>query len=308
MNNEASEPLTGIKKLQFRLGYIGEEESSKIGLSFIPSPDDVFITTFPKCGTTWVSFILHSLRSRGNMDFCEITEVVPWTIMAHMCKQDLNGPQRYNPRLFKSHEDYNAVPKGGKYVYVVRNPPEVIVSYYEFLQNVAKMNPGDVDFREFFNEMILTKRRIWDHYLSFIEQRDNPNVLWVFYEDLLENREQCITKLAAFAGIPLDDELKGIVMQQSAFQFMKDHDDQFNDNFLFSFCYPRLNEHLPDNEKIDLAHANANKVHKGGGGKVRITIPEDIAATMESEWSRVIGEPTGIKSYTELRAQFSFLE
>lgn len=54
--------------------------------------------------------------------------------------------------------------------------------------------------------------------------------------------------------------------------------------------------------------ANANKVHKGGGGKVRITIPEDIAATMESEWSRVIGEPTGIKSYTELRAQFSFLE
>lgn len=154
MNNEASEPLTGIKKLQFRLGYIGEEESSKIGLSFIPSPDDVFITTFPKCGTTWVSFILHSLRSRGNMDFCEITEVVPWTIMAHMCKQDLNGPQRYNPRLFKSHEDYNAVPKGGKYVYVVRNPPEVIVSYYEFLQNVAKMNPGDVDFREFFNEMI----------------------------------------------------------------------------------------------------------------------------------------------------------
>lgn len=68
---------------------------------------------------------------------------------------------------------------------------------------------------------IVTKRRIWDHYLSFIEQRDNPNVLWVFYEDLLENREQCITKLAAFAGIPLDDELKGIVMQQSAFQFMK---------------------------------------------------------------------------------------
>jgi len=68
---------------------------------------------------------------------------------------------------------------------------------------------------------VTTKRRIWDHYLSFIEQRDNPNVLWVFYEDLLQDREKCIIKIAEFAGIPLDDELKAIVMEQSAFQFMK---------------------------------------------------------------------------------------
>jgi len=133
------EGATGIEKLRFRLSHIGTEESSKIGLEFSPKPEDVFITTFPKCGTTWVSLILHSLRSRGNMDFCEITEVVPWTIMAQSCNQNLNDPQMYCPRLFKSHEDYLSVPKGGKYVYVVRNPPEVIVSYYEFLQNVAKV-------------------------------------------------------------------------------------------------------------------------------------------------------------------------
>jgi hypothetical protein len=130
---------TGVAKMKFRLSYIGSDESNQIGLAFKPNPDDVFITTFPKCGTTWVSFILHSLRSRGNMEFCEITEVVPWTAMAALCCQTLTDPQKYNPRLFKSHEDWTTVPKGGKYVYVVRNPPEVIVSYYEFLQNVAKV-------------------------------------------------------------------------------------------------------------------------------------------------------------------------
>jgi hypothetical protein len=43
----------------------------------------------------------------------------------------------------------------------------------------------------------------------------------VFYEDLLQDREKCVMKIAEFAGIPVDDELKEIVMQQSSFQFMK---------------------------------------------------------------------------------------
>jgi hypothetical protein len=50
-----------------------DAESVRIGLSFKPGPTDVFITTYPKCGTTWVSFIVHSLRSRGQyLDFEEI--------------------------------------------------------------------------------------------------------------------------------------------------------------------------------------------------------------------------------------------
>ena len=54
-------------------------------MSAAPSsrPSDVFVVTYPKCGTTWVTQILHALRTAGSMDFGEITEVVPWVILAH---------------------------------------------------------------------------------------------------------------------------------------------------------------------------------------------------------------------------------
>ena len=48
-----------------------------------PAAGDVLIVTSPKCGTTWVQQIVHQLRSRGSMDFEEISMVVPWIEMAH---------------------------------------------------------------------------------------------------------------------------------------------------------------------------------------------------------------------------------
>ena len=84
-----------------RLSLTETSESVSHGLAFVPKAGDVFISTFPKCGTTWVSMILHSLRSRGNMDFGEITEVVPWERCALDCNQDLTSDQPFYPRLFK---------------------------------------------------------------------------------------------------------------------------------------------------------------------------------------------------------------
>jgi len=40
--------------------------------------------TPPKCGTTWMQQIVHGLRTRGSMDFNEITRVVPFLyLMTH---------------------------------------------------------------------------------------------------------------------------------------------------------------------------------------------------------------------------------
>lgn len=52
------------------------------------------------------------------MDFGEITEVVPWDILAKDCDQDINAEQVCSPRLFKSHEAWENVAKGGRYVCV----------------------------------------------------------------------------------------------------------------------------------------------------------------------------------------------
>ena len=63
-----------------------------------PLSTDVIITPFAKCGTTWLQQIFHTLRTRGDMDFDDISRVVPWIETAPMLGIDLNAAQRAEPR------------------------------------------------------------------------------------------------------------------------------------------------------------------------------------------------------------------
>src|SRR5512144_2348677 len=64
------------------------------GLAFRPRPADVIITPYGKCGTTWIQQVFHGLRTRGDMDFDDISRVVPWIETAHELGLDLDAPRR----------------------------------------------------------------------------------------------------------------------------------------------------------------------------------------------------------------------
>ena len=85
--------------MAMRNSAMHSDESVRVGRSFKPQPSDVFVVTYPKCGTTWVTQILHALRTAGSMDFGEITEVVPWVILAHELTQRYPNPKpKSNPQ------------------------------------------------------------------------------------------------------------------------------------------------------------------------------------------------------------------
>ncbi len=41
-------------------------------------PDDIFIVTYPRSGTTWMQMILYQLTTDGKMNFPHISKVCPW--------------------------------------------------------------------------------------------------------------------------------------------------------------------------------------------------------------------------------------
>src|SRR5690349_628856 len=92
------------------------------GLTFKPRPSDILISPYSKSGTTWLQHIAHGLRTRGNLDFEEITAVTPWIELAHDIGWELEGPQVAEPRIYKSHLTWYDIPKGARYICSIRDP------------------------------------------------------------------------------------------------------------------------------------------------------------------------------------------
>jgi hypothetical protein len=105
-------------------GYLRER-----GGSFIPRADDVIISPFGKCGTTWLQQIFHTLRTGGDTDYDDISRVVPWIETSPGLGLDLDAEQKANPRGFKSHLDFEDVPGGGRYIVSFRDPCDAPVSF-----------------------------------------------------------------------------------------------------------------------------------------------------------------------------------
>mmetsp|Transcript_2002 Transcript_2002/g.7156 ORF Transcript_2002/g.7156 Transcript_2002/m.7156 type:complete len:315 (+) Transcript_2002:35-979(+) len=298
----------GVRRMKERLSGFETEVGRLKGLDFKPRPTDVFIVTSPKSGTTWTQHIVHGLRSRGSMDFQEISEVVPWIELAYDCGQDLESEQRFAPpRTFKSHCWYPHCPKGAKYVIVVRNPMEVAISFYKFFQDWFFFEDDNVDVDTFVKEFVLQRgipaspmnnASLWHHLTSWWPHRNDETVLWLYYEDLKDDLPACVHKIAEFMGLEYDEERERIVVSQSSISFMKEHEHKFNEALTKKHRNGPCG--LPEG-----AGCSGSKVSTGG--RHGIALRAETAEQMEKKWADIVQPVTGFASYSEMLNATSFL-
>jgi len=261
--------------------------------SYRPRPTDVVIAPYGKCGTTWLQQTFHTLRTRGDMDFDDISRVVPWIETAQGCGVDLNAPQRAEPRGFKSHLAYDAVPKGARYVVSLRDPKDAHVSMFHFMEGWM-LEPGSVSVGDFVAQNIARRgngRDYWHHLLTWWEQRDNPNVLLFSYEQMSADPERHIRRLAAFCGIPLDDALLKLTLERSSLAFMLKHKDKFDDLMMRNLS-ETLGGIPPGSDSA--------KVREGKVGKNRQELPGPVADEMDRIWRETITPKLGFADYAAL--------
>ncbi len=257
-------------------------------------PSDVFIATFPKCGTTWVQQIVHGLRSRGSMDFEEICLVVPWLETAPLLGIDLDAPQVAEPRTFKTHLAWDDVPKGGRYIYVMRDPSDALCSLYQFGNGwLYERDSIDINtFAAIFLESKSSFGSYWSHLLSWWQERAREEVLLLCFEDLKRDLGTWVRRIAEFIQVPADEELLSLATRQASFEFMRAHEGQFDDHPTTAAISRLLG--LP-------ADGKTTKVRAGRVGEGKELLSPEVRSALDAAWQRYIGEPLGIRSYEEMR-------
>lgn len=285
------EEFRAIQRALFEAAWAAREAAEP----FVPAPTDVIISPYGKCGTTMLQQMFHTLRTRGDMDFDDISRVVPWIEMSPVLGLDLNSPQRAEPRGFKSHLSYRSVPKGARYVVSLRDPKDSFISMYRFMEGWF-LEPGSVPMEDFFEGWIRGRgpegEGIWDHMLGWWKVRDRNDVLLLSYRQILKDPAGHIRRLANFAGIHLDEELLELTLEHSSRAFMLAHKDRFDDALMRGLS-ERLGGIPPgsDSSKVRagiLSHDDE--------------LPSALSARMDEIWAERITPELGFNSFAELEA------
>uniref|UniRef100_A0A1E1XD78 Putative sulfotransferase n=1 Tax=Amblyomma aureolatum TaxID=187763 RepID=A0A1E1XD78_9ACAR len=179
------------------------EDLIRSALAYKPRPDDVFIVTFPKCGTTWTQYLILSILSNGQppktvTDFMLATPYLE--LMGAEAAEKMRRPGVIKTPLPFYKQPYSPE---ARYIYVTRNPYDVCVSFYYHLRSMTPREEPDVSFAKYHKLFIAGEGSYgdyFDHLLSWYEHRHDQNVLFFTYEQLKNDTDAWTLKIADFLG------------------------------------------------------------------------------------------------------------
>lgn len=291
MDNAAATRPASYDEFKRRIRHMLSPEGVQQGLALNLGPTDVVISPFPKCGTTWLQQVVHSLRSGGDLDFDDISEVVPWIEPAFDLGQDLDALQRATPRAFKSHLTFDAIPKGGRYIVALRDPRDALVSLYRFMEGWY-FETGSIDIETFARGEFLARdgRDYWEHLASWWRQRDRDEVLLLAYEHMHADLAGTVTRIAEFIGIELTPDLLRTVLEESSLKSMQAHKHKYDDKL--------MRERSEQVCGLPLGSDSA-KVRSGKVGSHQ-ELPGAILEELDGIWEATIAREFGLPSYEAL--------
>lgn len=168
--------------------------------------DDTFLVSFPRSGNTWTRFLVCNLINPDDpVNFAQLEARIP---------EIYDVPDRIlrrfpRPRIIKSHESFD--PRYKKIIYIVRDPRDVAMSYYEF-QLKRRVIGDECTLEEFIPRFMASEFEpgtgCWgDHVLSWLATRQGrSNFLFLRYEDMKQHTEEQATKIAGFLGLDSTSE------------------------------------------------------------------------------------------------------
>ncbi|XP_077289157.1 luciferin sulfotransferase-like isoform X3 [Arctopsyche grandis] len=270
--------------------------------------DDVWICSFPKCGTTWTQEMVWLLGH--NFDYEKAKEFLParFPFLEHTPLFDYRGFHRKfpdfdvppyvnnsvqfinnmsNPRFIKSHLPYDLLPEQislntgkSKIIYVWRNVKDCLISYYHHCILLEGYKGNFDNFYKMFLANKVGYAPFWAHVLGFWKRRDQENILFLRYEDMKADLPSVIRRVASFLGKPCSEEQLLKLADHLSFENMKKN--------------PAVNYEpvCEMNKKLGLINAEGSFMRSGTVGGYKTYLTQEQIGEID-KWTEKCLEGTG---------------
>ncbi|XP_064476022.1 sulfotransferase ssu-1-like [Ornithodoros turicata] len=222
-----------------RLPIFFDADTARASMTYTPKDTDVFIATYPKCGTTWMQHIVYLIQNHGKPpqkagDFFRSS-----TYLEMLGKKAAD--EVTVPGAIKTHLPFDKVPFSpkAKYIYVYRNPWDCVVSYFNHVKTIPpyKFQGGTFDdLFEAFMRGEVEDGDYFDHFLGWYAHRSDQNVFPVSYEEMHVDPTTAIRRVGQFLGEEYekslqDDNVLQEVLKCSSLDYMKVHANEYMRDF-----------------------------------------------------------------------------
>jgi hypothetical protein len=250
--------------------FLGTDRAER---NFRVYPDDTFLVSYPRSGNTWTRFLIANLvYPNQDVTFLNIEKLIPDT--SSQSNRALKRTPR--PRMIKTHQYFDH--RYPKTIYIVRDPRDVVLSYYDFQRKYRQIEDGyplERYVHNFvFGDIGSADWGTWVENVStwvYSRGRDKKFLL-LRYEDMMRDTVSELTRIAHFLEIEADSARLQRAVELSSADRMRQLEKQEQDQWVAT-----------KTRRKDIPFV---RVAKSGGWKT--ALPEPCVQQIESAWGEVM--------------------
>jgi hypothetical protein len=241
--------------------------------NFAVYPDDTFLVSYPRSGNTWTRFLIANLMHPDQrVSFLNIEKLIPDT--SSQSNRALKRTPR--PRIIKTHEYFDH--RYPKTIYIVRDPRDVALSYYDFQRKYRQIEddyPLDRYVDDFVSGRLISAGwGTWAENVAswFYTRGQRKDFLLLRYEDIIKDTASELLRIAVFLGIEADPERLNQVMERSSADRMRELEKAEADRWIAT-----------KDRRKDIPFI---RVAKSGGW--RASLPASCVRQIEAAWGELM--------------------